>query len=239
MGEITREEIRERLGNIDQIRDIIFGAHLREYTSRLDKLESDLGTMQQEVRDRINEVKNVLSIELKSAVDSIDKRLKVISSATQEESADLRQQIDRVNRKFTNGIEALDEAVETQKNALREELTDTRDRLQEDIRELRAHVFEELDRHFSMLKEVKVSKDDMAEILFELGMRLKGTEFVQELEEAAELDYEELALPEAAPTPAPAPKRSSLSPDDSSSNTSTTASTSGKTSSRSTRSPKA
>ncbi|MEE3715220.1 hypothetical protein V2H45_00515 [Tumidithrix elongata RA019] len=234
MGEITREEIRERLGNIDQIRDIIFGAHLREYTSRLDKLESDLGTMQQEVRDRINEVKNVLSIELKSAVDSIDKRLKVISAATQEESADLRQQIDRVNRKFTNGIEALDEAVETQKNALREELTDTRDRLQEDIRELRAHVFEELDRHFSMLKEVKVSKDDMAEILFELGMRLKGTEFVPELKEAAELDYEDLALPESAP----APKRSSLG-SDSATSTTAPASTPSKTPSRSTRTTKA
>jgi hypothetical protein len=206
MGEITREEIRERLGNIDQIRDIIFGAHLREYNGRLDKIESDLGTMQQEVRDRINEVKNVLSIELKSAVDSIDKRIKVITTATQEESADLRQQIDRVNRKFTNGIEALDEAVETQKNALREELTDTRDRLQEDIRELRSHIFEELDRQFSMLKEVKVSKDDMAEILFELGMRLKGTEFVPELKEAAELDYEEVTLSEALA----ATKRSSL-----------------------------
>jgi hypothetical protein len=213
MGEITREEIRERLGNIDQIRDIIFGAHLREYTSRLDKAESDMGAVQQEVRDRLAEVKSVLSIELKSAVESIDKRIKALTSATQEESADLRQQIDRVNRKFTNGIEALDEAVETQKNALRQELTDTRDHLQEDIRDLRAHVFEELDRHFSMLKEVKVSKDDMAEILFELGMRLKGTEFVPELKEAAELDYEDLALPEAAPVPTP--KRSSLADSDS------------------------
>ena len=31
MAEITKEEMRERLGNIDQIRDIIFGAQLREY----------------------------------------------------------------------------------------------------------------------------------------------------------------------------------------------------------------
>jgi hypothetical protein len=36
-----------------------------------------------------------------------------------------------------------------------------------------------------MLKNVKVSRYDMAEILFELGMRLKGSEFVPELKEAA------------------------------------------------------
>ena len=191
MGEITRDEIRERLGNIDQIRDIIFGAHLREYTSRLDKAESDISAMQQDVRDRLNELKSVLAIELRNSVESIDKRLKAISASTQEESADLRQQFDRINRKFTNSIETLDETVEAQRVALREELAQTRDSLQGDTRELRSLVLEELDRHFSILREDKISKDDMAELLFELGMRLKGAEFVPELREAAEERVEE------------------------------------------------
>jgi uncharacterized protein (UPF0335 family) len=191
MGEITRDEIRERLGNIDQIRDIIFGAHLREYTSRLDKAESDISAIQQDVRDRLNDLKSVLASELRAAVESIDKRLKTISTSTQEEAADLRQQFDRINRKFTNSIETLDETVEAQRVALREEIAQTRDNLQNDTRELRSLVLEELDRHFSILREDKLSKDDMAELLFELGMRLKGSEFVPELREAAEEKVEE------------------------------------------------
>lgn len=186
MGEITRDEIRERLGNIDQIRDIIFGAHLREYTSRLDKAESDISAIQQDVRDRLNDLKVTLATELRTAVESIDKRLKTISSTAQEEAADLRQQFDRLNRKFTNSIETLDETVEAQRVALRDELAQTRDNLQNDTRELRSLVLEELDRHFSILREDKLSKDDLAELLFELGMRLKGSEFVPELREAAE-----------------------------------------------------
>lgn len=186
MGEITRDEIRERLGNIDQIRDIIFGAHLREYTSRLDKAESDISAIQQDVRDRLNDLKVTLANELRTAVESIDKRLKTISSTAQEEAADLRQQFDRLNRKFTNSIETLDENVEAQRVALRDELAQTRDNLQNDTRELRSLVLEELDRHFSILREDKLSKDDLAELLFELGMRLKGSEFVPELREAAE-----------------------------------------------------
>ncbi|BBC24060.1 hypothetical protein [Pseudanabaena sp. ABRG5-3] len=186
MGEITRDEIRERLGNIDQIRDIIFGAHLREYTSRLDKAESDISAIQQDVRDRLNDLKVTLATELRTAVESIDKRLKTISSTAQEEAADLRQQFDRLNRKFTNSIETLDETVEAQRVALRDELAQTRDSLQNDTRELRSLVLEELDRHFSILREDKLSKDDLAELLFELGMRLKGSEFVPELREAAE-----------------------------------------------------
>ncbi|MEK0178723.1 MAG: hypothetical protein EAZ78_11175 [Oscillatoriales cyanobacterium] len=181
MAEITKEEMRERLGNIDQIRDIIFGAQLREYDNRFDKIDSELSMMQQDMQARIEQVKTVLSGEMRAAVDSFEKKIKSITLNTQEESADLRQQIDRVNRKFSSSIEALDEAIDNQTTSIRDELSQTRERLSEETRTLKTQVFEELDRRFSMLREVKVSRDDMAEILFELGMRLKGTEFVPEL----------------------------------------------------------
>jgi gas vesicle protein len=192
MGEITKEEIRERLGNIDQIRDIIFGAHLREYSERFDRIESNLSEFQDDLRDRIEDVRSVLASELKITTEAIEKKLKSLNTNTQEEVSDLRQQVDRVNRKFTSSIEALDEAVDGQKVALRDELAQTRDKLQEDARELKSHVLEELERHFSVLRDAKVSKDDMAEILFELGMRLKGTEFVPELKEAAEESFTDI-----------------------------------------------
>ncbi len=181
MAEITKEEMRERLGNIDQIRDIIFGAQLREYDNRFDKIDSDLSMMQQDMQTRTEQIKTVLSGEMRAAIDSFEKKIKSITLNTQEESADLRQQIDRVNRKFSSSIEALDEAIDSQTSSLREEVSQTRDRLSEETRTLKTQVFEELDRRFSMLRDVKVSRDDMAEILFELGMRLKGTEFVPEL----------------------------------------------------------
>ncbi|MGB3263758.1 MAG: hypothetical protein WBA89_07345 [Microcoleus sp.] len=181
MAEITKEEMRERLGNIDQIRDIIFGAQLREYDNRFDKIDSELSMMQQDVQTRLEQIKAVLSAEIKVAVDSLEKKVKSLTSNTQEESADLRQQIDRVNRKFSSSIESLDEAIDNQTSSIRDELSQTRERLSEETRTLKTQVFEELDRRFSMLRDVKVSRDDMAEILFELGMRLKGTEFVPEL----------------------------------------------------------
>ncbi|MGE5656957.1 MAG: hypothetical protein ACM37W_10100 [Actinomycetota bacterium] len=186
MAEITKEEMRERLGNIDQIRDIIFGAQLREYDTRFDKIESGLSMLQQDLQTRVEQVKTVLSTELRIAVDSIEKKLKSISTNSQEEVADLRQQLDRVNRKFSSSFESLDETIDSKTSALRDDLSATRDKLQEETRQLKAQVFEELDRRFSMLREVKVSRDDMAEILFELGMRLKGTEFVPQLKEVAD-----------------------------------------------------
>lgn len=185
MAELTRDEMRERLGNIDQIRDIIFGAQLREYDNRFDKIESEVSMLQQDIQDRVEQLKTVFSTELRTTVDSLDKKIKTLTVNTQEDSADFRQQLDRLNRKFSGNIDSLNSDLEKQTNALRDELGQTRDSLQDDVRGLRVQVLDELERRFSMLKDVKVSRYDMAEILFELGMRLKGSEFVPELKEAA------------------------------------------------------
>jgi polyhydroxyalkanoate synthesis regulator protein len=198
MPELTKEEMREKLGNIDQIRDILFGSLFREYGSRFEKIESDIALLQQEMHDYASQVKSVLSTELRAAIESFEKRLKSLSLSSQEETADLRQQVDRVNRKFTTTIESLDESVDKQINLMREEFYNSRERLQEDVRSLRNQVFDELNNRLSVMRDAKVSRDDMAEILFELGMKLKGTEFVPELKQAADTNlYTDVRLIES------------------------------------------
>ncbi|EDX76349.1 hypothetical protein MC7420_4605 [Coleofasciculus chthonoplastes PCC 7420] len=200
MAEISKEQMRERLGNIDQIRDIIFGAQLREYDSRIDKIESNLALMQQEMRDRIEQTKTVYATELRAAVDSLEKKLKSLNMTVQNDNSEIRQTIDMVNKKFSGNLESLDNSLEKQTNNLHNELSETREKLQEDIRSLRSYVFEELERRFSLINDGKVAKDDMADILFELGLRIKGTEFAPELKEAAGSDVDvDVRLLEAGP----------------------------------------
>jgi molecular chaperone DnaK (HSP70) len=136
---------------------------------------------QQEMREHIDQVKTVLSTDLRAAVDSLEKKIKALSLTSEEESTDIRQQLERTNKKFSNSIQALDEIVYNQTSSIKGELSETRNKLQQDTRSLREQVLQELDKRFSMLKDAKVSKDDIAEVLLELGLRLKGTELVPEL----------------------------------------------------------
>jgi uncharacterized phage infection (PIP) family protein YhgE len=237
MSDLTKADLRERLGNIDQIRDILFGPQVREFAGRIDQLERAFTALQQEMRNQSEEVKQVLrsefqvevdglekrlkeairkdeeekfdirqqidslskrmassaeelsqslSDEIQDAVDGLEKKIKTITSKDEEEKFDIRQQIDSLSKRLSSNFDALDEAIDKQTTTLHDNLGSTRDKLQEDIDLLRTQVFEELERYFSQLTEVKLSRDDMAEMLFELGLRLKGTEFVPELREAAE-----------------------------------------------------
>ena len=190
MAEVTREALRERLGNIDQIRDILMGPQLREYENRLTQLEADLSIMRQDLRDRIEEAKTYAAGEMRAAIESLDKKIRAVSLTSSEDSADLRQQVDRTNKKLSNTFEVLNDTLDKQTASLRDELTESRSRLQGEVRSLRDQIFEEIDRQFSVLKTGKVSKDDMAEILFEVAMRVKGTELVRQLKEATETDTE-------------------------------------------------
>jgi len=181
---MTPGEASEKLGNLDQVRDIIFGPQLREFNRRFEKIESDLSSFQEEMRHRVDEARSVFSGELRAAVESLAKKIRTLSSVVQEEWTDLRQQLERVDKKFTNSLETLSSEVDADTTSLREELMQTRDRLQEDVRNLKAQIHEELDRRFSMLGDIKISREELAEILFEVGMRLKGAEFVPDLRDS-------------------------------------------------------
>lgn len=186
MSQMSKDDVRERLGNIDQIRDIILGTQLREYENRFSKLESDISLLQQQMRSHIEQLKSNFSAELKSGFETLDKKLKSLNLTTQEETLDLRQQVDRLNKKFSSSVQSLDETLDNQTTSIRDEIFQTKVHLQDDVTALRDLILEEIDRRFSQLTDTKVSKDDMAETLFALGMRLKETEFIPKLREAAD-----------------------------------------------------
>ncbi|MCH4903575.1 hypothetical protein GSN00_04075 [Cylindrospermopsis raciborskii CHAB3438] len=241
MNELTKSDLRERLGNIDQIRDILIGPHLREYNNRLEQLERGLASVQYELRNRGEETRQTILVELNATADLLekkirnliikdeeekfnlnqqidninkriltatqelqdsvtaeldelaenaDKRFKSIQTKDEEEKLEIRQQIELVNKRLGGSIETVKETFQQQTKTLQENLQATRSKLQDEITELRAQTIEELERYSSILTQEKVSKDDMAELLFELGLRLQGKEFVPELQQVANFTEE-------------------------------------------------
>lgn len=184
MSEITREEIRERIGNIELIRDLIFGSKSQEYESRLDKLESHLAALEKEISDRTLAVKSECLVELRASVESLEEKIKVLSFTSQKDSADLRQLLEGTYKNFSSSLESLDKTVTSQTTSLRRELSETREKLQEDTQSLKSQVFEELEKRFSSLTDAKLSRNDVADILFELGIRIKKAEFTSELKDS-------------------------------------------------------
>ncbi|MGF1481726.1 MAG: hypothetical protein ACFB4I_19960 [Cyanophyceae cyanobacterium] len=203
MVEMTREEMRDRLGNIEQIRTLLFGRQIEDYEQRfshfqqhLEKLAGTLSGFEQEMRDRLGELQESLRSETRSTADSLEKKLKYLSLTTHEETSKLQQEIGLVDQKHTSEIESLQRIVTDRASALSSELLQTREKLEEDTEALKKQVFAEIEQRFADLENAKVARADLAEVLFEICLKIKGADFVPDLKEAAENMQTDFILPE-------------------------------------------
>lgn len=193
MAEMSKEEMRDRLGNLNQIRDLLFGEQLQEYDRRFAELESNVNALQQQMQQQIEQLHESLTAELRSTKDALEKKLKYISAAADEEIDGLREQLENSNQKFNHHITSIDRNMRTQTGAVREELTNTKSHLESEIQQLQQNFLNELQQHYQDLADAKLSREDMSEILFDLCMRLKSDETQ---ENQAGSNNQELYLPQ-------------------------------------------
>ena len=183
--------MRKRLGNVSQLRDLLLGEKIEEYetnfaenSQRLDALEASLTKFQLEVNERLNRMQDSLSREIKTAVDSLEKKIKYLSLTTHEETNKLKQDIEAKSRNAMQNIDTLQNSLRTETTYLKDEVFQTRNTLGEDLHNLKQQVLEKLENNLSELTETKVSRADLAEVLFELCLKVKGSDFVPSLKEA-------------------------------------------------------
>jgi predicted transcriptional regulator len=204
MTDITREQMRDRLGNLEQIRDLLFGQKIREYDGfqedsdrRLQKLESDFSAFQSEVRQQLAQLEDSLSGEIHAAVDSLEKKLKYLNLTSQEQVERLQQELTFIQQEAADGVDVLQRNVTEKTNSLETEIAQNRQTLEANLQNLKDRIFETIDREFSQLKENKLSRADLAEVLFELCLKVKGSDFAPQLREVGDNEATaELLLPE-------------------------------------------
>lgn len=204
MTDTSREKIRERLGNVDRIKDLLFGNELEDYQERfasyegrLERLESEFTQFQKETSDRLDRFQSDMSTEICSAVDSLENKLKYVGSTNREKIDKLDRELKSQIERNASSIYSLDRDFETKIGFFEEKLTRNRQAFQKDVEVLREQVFAELEQKFTDLKEAKISRTELAEFLFELCFKVKGTEKSLKLQELENGSVKaELLLPE-------------------------------------------
>ena len=195
-------KMRERLGNLEQIRELLFGQKIRDYDlfteechHRLNRLESDFSAFQNEVRSQLVDIQDSLTEEIHAATDSLEKKnCKYLNLSSQENLSTLQTQLDYDSGEAIKKINALQQSLAERSGGLDRKIAEDRQKLGEELQELRVQVFDTIDREFSQIKDNKLSRADLAEVLFELCLKIKGSESAQELQEAPG----EFLLPEHA-----------------------------------------
>jgi hypothetical protein len=202
-GEIRNGEMRDRLGNIDQIRELLFGHQSRDFeqrfdqiTQRVDQLEASLSKFQVEVRDELKQLQGSLSTEIRVALDSLDKKLQYLRLTHSESVEKLQHDLQSIEQKSSHGLLSLHENTTNQLKLIQTEASHIKAQLEADIQGLRHQVYEEMEKELSQLKDHKLSRSMLADVLFDLCLKVKGNELSSASDVEASSIKAELLLPE-------------------------------------------
>jgi len=180
MGEITKAEIRQKLGNISQLQDLLFGEEMaefnqkfREHTQTIHDLEARQEKFQLSIEERINQLENQLTLKIDSVGKTLEKKLKYLKFTTQDLQDKLQQDLNSVSQYSYKSIDSLQNNLKIQANDLRTEITQSKASSDRDLKLLKQQVMERLESSLTQLSTGKVSRSDLAEVLFELCLKLK------------------------------------------------------------------
>ena len=164
--------VAEQGGNVDKIRDILFGNQMREYDSRFARLEEALmkeaSDLRESTRKRVDALENFFRKEL----ESLAARLKTERDERLDATRDLASELRNAAESLTNKIrEAQDSAAEADRE-LRSHLLEQSKALMDEIRSNQESTLAVLERRFQELRNSKTDRAALAELFSEVALRL-------------------------------------------------------------------
>lgn len=182
MSEITKTEIRQKLGNIKQLQELLFGEQTREfnqkfdsYCDRLNHLESNYQKLELVLDERFAALEDKIVQQLNLATNSLEKKIQYLNSTSKEERLKIKEDLNFISRQASDRIDYLQESFKKQNNNLRTEINQSKTALDEEISLLKQQITDKLNSSLAELSTGKVSRNDLAEVLFELCLKLKET----------------------------------------------------------------
>jgi hypothetical protein len=161
-------------GNIDKIRDIIFGNQMRDYEKRFVRLEERLmkesADLRAEVKSRLEQLENHGRTELQMLTDRLKNEQEERLAADQ----DLTRGLHELGKTGEKKIAQLDEQTVKSARDLRQQLLDQAKQLSDDIR----HKFDDLaatiEREATELRGDKTDRTALAGLFTEMALRLSN-----------------------------------------------------------------
>ncbi|MCK9491472.1 MAG: hypothetical protein M0Q24_05230 [Sulfurimonas sp.] len=180
-GDISNQGDLSKMGNVEHIKEILFGSQERELNLRFERLEREMKSMHEELSKRLDQNQRDLNSRINHEFETLSTKIKSIIIKQQDELEDVRDSASKQEKRIQNSLDIISEEFNTKNEQLRSIQQDNKDSLGLDIKNIKDELFFTLQERLSDLDEDKLDKADIANILIEAAMRIKGTRLEQQL----------------------------------------------------------
>lgn len=186
----NQPDLGQGFNNIEQIRELLLGTQMKQVSSRLDSLEAALKEQKEETEKRLfvlrietdkslQKLQESLSTELQTYMRTLSEELKAIKEKGIKDKDEIDEQIESISKRLSSNVANLDEAIDKQTRSLRDDVLSSHKKLQGDLIHMKKQLLENFEKRLSTLGSSKVSREDIADMFFEIVLKLKGPEQLQ------------------------------------------------------------
>jgi flagellar biosynthesis regulator FlaF len=170
----TGNEALDGGGNIDKIREILFGIQMRDYEKRFVRLEERLLKESNDLREETRKRFDSLELYIKHEMEALTERLTAEQTARTESLEQLSQGVKDTFRAFDKRVVQTDEQASKNQRELRQQLLDQSKTLNDEIRQKHGELLSALEREAAELRTDKTDRSALAALFTELAMRLNN-----------------------------------------------------------------
>ena len=161
-------------GNLDKVRDLLFGGQMRDYDRRFARLEERLVKETADLREEVRRRLSALEAYMKAEVESQSDRLRAEQEGRSAGDKELGRELRDSAQQFDQKLSQLDDLVARNQRDLRQQLHTQHHELVDDIRQRVEDVLGRLAHEAQELRSDKTDRKALAALLTEMAMRLNG-----------------------------------------------------------------
>jgi DNA anti-recombination protein RmuC len=159
-------------GNIDKIRQILFGNQMRDYEKRFSRLEERLLKESADLRDETRKRFDALETFIKNEMEALTGRLQSEQRTREESAQSLSRELQESSKSLEKKLGDFDEQNSRSQRDLRQQILDQSKSLSDEIRHKNEEIKAALAREVAELSHDKTDRAALAALFSEVALRL-------------------------------------------------------------------
>lgn len=159
-------------GSLDKVRDILFGANMRDYEKRFVQMEEKFAADTAEMRAEVRKRCDALETYVKREIDALNERLKTERNERIAAEKESTQETRDFMKNSEKKLGQLDESLVKTQRDLHEQMLSQSKELSEEIRQRAEGLAAAMERAVKELRNEKTDRQALAALFTEVAMRL-------------------------------------------------------------------
>lgn len=170
----TAEVINPGLGDIEKVRDILFGKYVADFKQRFDLLEERLEADVEQLKQRLSDKIESMDDQVNKSLERLDQQILREQNSRDSELASMQKVFDDAQASLQHSINLLEDQASQDLAVVKASLEESNQELSDASQAAQTQLANQLEQQKDYLEQDKVGRQSLALLLDEVAIKLRG-----------------------------------------------------------------